>query len=229
MANDLGKHKRWNRKSRHLIKLLGKTRVKSVRLKILEELNHEINRAKESRAGKALKRGAIGTAKWGKRVAGTTVRTTRVAVRSGGQYARKQAIEREKNRPAREAAKLQHRKERDTARLARQQRTTRRAQRVQQGTSPVARVRKLVASRQAPQTTARKPAARKPAASRTSRAATANKPSRAVPARPALAERPAASERAARSTRTTAPDPAVRVTPAKTARPARTSRSSKVS
>lgn len=229
MANDLGNHKRWNRKSRHLIKLLSKTRVKSVRLKIIEELQHEIERAKQSRLGQAAKRGAIGVSGWGKRVYAKGEAYAKSPARrnhtrsSVGAAARKAAIEREKTRPAREKAKLARKQQRDAARMARQQqRETRRTQRARQGNGVRARITASRAGRNGQMANGRN--------GTITRTSSPRKP--AAPARPAAGARASraaqGSSTAAKPARTApAAEPARTAPAAKPARPARTSRTSK--
>jgi hypothetical protein len=123
------------------MKTLRTSRSNAIRQKILEELKREFDRMGQSRVGRALKRGAIGTSNWGRRVGAKTGRAVRTTTRTGwmvtrycaqklGRYSREQARERERTRPAREAAKAKARAERVKARQARaKQRATRAKQR----------------------------------------------------------------------------------------------------
>jgi len=236
MPDDLGSHRRNNRKTRHLITLLRKTRVKSIRMKILEELRHEFERSRVKPGLEKLratgKRGAIGVSGWGKRTVQRGEAYAKSPARrnhtwaTAGAYARQQAVEREKNRPARDAAKLARRQQRDAARLDRQkQRKTRRAQRAaKRQTRPVtgvrARIQAAGATRQGQKPAARKPAARKPAtAARTAQGQPV------IPARPAAGAREArAATPATRTPRARAPQGTPVARPARAPRTSRTSK-----
>jgi hypothetical protein len=233
-------HYRHNRRTRNLMSTLKKAKNNDVRKAILEALQREFDRMKESRAGKAIKRGAIGASNWGKRVhqrgeayAKSPARRNHTAG-SVGAYARQQAIEREKNRPARDKAKQAREKQRATRQ---KQRQTRRAQRAQ---NPATGVRgRIQAVRAAGRgrmanggngtitrtSTPRAPRAT-PATTGPQRAKRADPPKRATPVKPATPARPSAGAREARAATPATRTPRARTpqgTPA--ARPARASRS----
>jgi hypothetical protein len=225
---------------------LKKAKNNDVRKAILEALQREFDRMSQSKLGKRVKQGAMGTSSWGKRVAAGGKRVVargeayaksparRNHTRSSmGAYARQQAAEREKNRPAREAAKQARQQQRQTRR---QQRQTRRQHRQILGTSVAKKVKDIRAGRaagtvkrtragQTPKRTT--PQTPKRTTPQTPKRTTPQTPKRTTPQAPrsAAAGRPAADARKAR-----AASPVTRTARARTpegapvARPTRTSR-----
>lgn len=242
-------HHRHNRRSRNLMATLKKAKNNDVRKAILEALQREFDRMSQSKLGKRVKQGAMGTSSWGKRVAAGGKRAVQrgenYAKRpaqynhtrsSMGAYARKQAAEREKNRPVREAAKKARqnrnaakRSARSTVRgVRREQRQTRRQHRQILGTSVARKIKDIRAGRAAGTVNRTKGPAKQPA-TRTGpqRAKRADSPRRTTPQtpKPAAAGRPAADARKARAAKPVTRTPRAR-TPEGTpvARPARASR-----
>lgn len=218
-------HHRHNRRSRNLMATLKKAKNNDVRKAILEALQREFDRMSQSKLGKRVKQGAMGTANWGKRVAAKGEDYAKRPARynhtrsSLGAYARKQAAEREKNRPAREAAKQARAQQRQDRR---QQRATRGKQRQILGTSVAKKVRDIRAGRAAGTVTRTKAPARTPVAgnaTRSSRATTGT-----TGRKPASPSRPAAGAREARAAKPAARTPAL---PSETIRPTRSSRGSR--
>lgn len=216
-------HHRHNRRSRNLMATLKKAKNNDVRKAILEALQREFDRMSQSKLGKRVKpgleklragarRGAMGTSSWGKRMVQRGENYAKRPARhnhtrsSMGAYARKQAAEREKNRPAREASKQ----------ARQQQRQTRHNQRAARpATGMRARVQAMRAARASRQGQTPKQA---PARTGPQRAKRADPPKRAIPARPA------ADARKARAAKPAARTPAL---PSETIRPTRAPRASR--